>query len=88
MDEIDTPNPVHAGLMVDKMAMGQPFLKIFKFPILVSFHQCSILISLICHRCYVILAIVIVMKIKHLKTSQHNMWDLLYKLWMKCRRYH
>jgi len=65
MAEIGTFKPVRVGLTVDKWTMEQTFLKIFKFPILVSFHHCSILISFICHRCYIILAVVIVMKIKH-----------------------
>jgi len=69
MAEIDTPKPVLVGLTEDKVAMGQTFLKIFKVPNLVSFHQCSIHISFICHRYYIILAIVIFIKVKHLKTT-------------------
>jgi len=52
MAEIDTPKPVLVGLTVDKVALGQAFLRIFKFSILVSFHQCSILISFLCHMLY------------------------------------
>ena len=34
----------HFRLTVDKVALGQLFLRVFQFPLSVSFHQCSILI--------------------------------------------
>jgi hypothetical protein len=36
------PRPDHVRHAVDKVALGQTYLSVFSFPLLISFHQCSI----------------------------------------------
>ena len=38
------PRPIHVRLAGDKVALGQVFLRVFRFLLLLSFHQCSTLI--------------------------------------------
>jgi hypothetical protein len=36
------PGSVHVGFVVDKVALGQAFLRVVAFPLSISFHWCSI----------------------------------------------
>jgi hypothetical protein len=36
------PRSVDVGFVVDKVALGQISLRIFRFPLSISFHRCSI----------------------------------------------
>jgi hypothetical protein len=36
------PGFVHVGFVVDKVALGQVFLRVVGFPLSISFHWCSI----------------------------------------------
>jgi hypothetical protein len=36
------PGSVHVGFVVDKVALGQVFLRVLGFPLSISFHWCSI----------------------------------------------
>jgi hypothetical protein len=36
------PGSVHVGFVVDKVALGQVFLRVVGFPLSISFHWCSI----------------------------------------------
>jgi hypothetical protein len=36
------PGEVHVGFVVDKVALGQVFLRVVGFPLSISFHWCSI----------------------------------------------
>jgi hypothetical protein len=36
------PGSVHVGFMVDKVALGQVFLRVVGFPLSISFHWCSV----------------------------------------------
>jgi hypothetical protein len=36
------PGSVHVGFVVDKVALGQVFLRVVGFPLSISFHRCSI----------------------------------------------
>jgi hypothetical protein len=36
------PGLVHVGFLVDKLALGQVFLRVLRFPLSISFHRCSI----------------------------------------------
>jgi hypothetical protein len=38
------PGSVHVGFVVDKLALGQVFLRVFRFPLSVAFHRVSILL--------------------------------------------
>jgi hypothetical protein len=40
------PRPVCLGFLVEEAGLGQVSLRVFRFPMSVSFHQCSILIRL------------------------------------------
>lgn len=35
------PRPIHVRFIVDKVALGQVFLRVLRFPLSVPFHQCS-----------------------------------------------
>jgi len=37
------PSPVHVGYVVNKVALGQKFLRVLPFSLSVSLHQCSVL---------------------------------------------
>jgi hypothetical protein len=39
-----SPSPVHAIFVVDRVALGQVFLRVIRFLLLLSFHQSSIII--------------------------------------------
>jgi len=51
--------PGYLGFVVEEVGLGQVSLRVFWFPMLVSFHQCSILVRL---RRYTILRIESVVK--------------------------
>jgi hypothetical protein len=36
------PGSVHVGFVVDKVALGQAFLRVVAFPLSIPFHWCSI----------------------------------------------
>jgi len=46
------PRPVYLGCVVEEVVLGQVSLRVFRFPMSVSFHQCSILIRL--RRCAIL----------------------------------
>jgi hypothetical protein len=37
-----SPGSVHVGFVVDKVALGQVFLRVLRFPLSLTFHRCSI----------------------------------------------